>query len=119
VRPPVRRSSRVLIVMPVEISGQEINGKAFRREAHTRVVNAHGALLILAAIPQIKPLIRLVNKRSSTEVQCRVAYRKEIENGTVELGVEFETPQAMFWGITFPPEDWSRADRKIPGGPSR
>ncbi len=108
-----------MISMPVEFFGQDTNGKVFCQGAHTKVVSAHGALLILTAIAQIKPLILLVNKSTKTEVQCRVAYRKDTEGGTVELGVEFVSPQPRFWGIAFPPEDWSRADRKITGVPSK
>jgi hypothetical protein len=114
-----RRSSRVAIDMPVEVLGQAVNGKMFREETRTTTVNAHGALLTLASAKEIKPSILLINKRTSTEAQCRVVYLKEMEKGRIEVGVEFVDPQPRFWGIAFPPDDWNNADRKKPGSHSR
>lgn len=112
--PSKRRSSRVAIDMPVEVFGQTQNGKMFREETRTTTVNAHGALLILASAKAINSSVILINKKTSTEVQCRVVYLKEMEKGRVELSVEFVIPQPRFWGISFPPEDWNNAERKRP-----
>jgi len=114
-----RRSSRVAIDMPVEVFGQGVNGKVFREETRTTTVNAHGALLILGSAIQIKPSVLLINKNTRIEVQCRVVSLKETERGKAELCVEFVIPQPRFWGISFPPEDWNNADRKMPGSHSR
>ena len=117
--PVARRSPRVAIDMPVEIVGQSVNGKAFRQETRTTVVNAHGAHLVLTTTTEIEVSIILKNKKTGAEVQCRVVYQKRMEGGKAELGVEFVDPQPRFWGIAFPPEDWSRAERKIPVAPSK
>jgi len=114
-----RRSSRVAIDMPVEVFGQQSNGKVFREETRTTIVNAHGALLNLASAVEIKPSVLLINKITKLEVQCRVISQKEAEKGKSELSVEFIDPQPRFWGIAFPPEDWNNADRKKPGSHSR
>ena len=114
-----RRSSRVAIDMPVEVFGQQANGKVFREETRTTVVNAHGALLNLASAVEIKPSVLLINKITQLEVQCRVISQKDTEKGNTELSVEFIDPQPRFWGIAFPPEDWNNADRKKPGSHSR
>lgn len=114
-----RRSSRVSIDMPVEVFGQQANGKVFREETRTTVVNAHGALLTLASTVEIKPSVLLINKITNSEVQCRIISQKEVEKGKFELGVEFIDPQPRFWGIAFPPEDWNNADRKKPVSHSR
>jgi hypothetical protein len=34
-----------------------------------------------------------------------------------EVGLEFSEPVPRFWRITFPPEDWNPADRKLPTAP--
>jgi hypothetical protein len=114
-----RRSSRVAIDMPVEIFGRVANGKMFREETRTTTVNAHGALLILTTAKEISPSVILINKKTSTEAQCRVIYVKETEKGRVELGLEFVDPQPRFWGIQFPPEDWNNADRKRPASTTK
>jgi hypothetical protein len=100
--------------MPVEVVGQSVNGKAFRQETRTTVVNAHGAQLMLATTIEIQPSILLINKKTGAKAQCRVVYQKRVESEKSELGIEFLEPQHRFWGIAFPPEDWSRAERKIP-----
>jgi hypothetical protein len=100
--------------MPVEIAGKSLNGTAFRQETRTTAVNAHGAHLIVAITTNIEPSLQLINKRTGAKAECRLVYQKRIEGGKSELGVEFVTPQPRFWGIAFPPEDWSRAERKIP-----
>jgi hypothetical protein len=105
--------------MPVEVFGQQANGKVFREETRTTVVNAHGALLTLASTVEIKPSVLLINKITNSEVQCRIISQKEVEKGKFELGVEFIDPQPRFWGIAFPPEDWNNADRKKPVSHSR
>jgi hypothetical protein len=114
-----RRSSRVAIDMPVEIFGQGANGKVFRAETRTMAVNAHGARLILSSATELKSSVLLINKKTSTEVQCRIVYQKETEKGTAEVGIEFIDPQPRFWGIAFPPEDWNNADRKKPVSPPK
>jgi hypothetical protein len=117
--PAARRSSRVTIDMPVEIVGQSMNGKPFCQETRTTVVNAHGAQLVLAMTVEIQPSILLRNKKTGAEAQCRVVYQKRVESEKSELGIEFVEPQRRFWGIAFPPEDWSRAERKIPAAHSK
>ena len=117
--PVARRSLRVTIDMPVEVVGQSVNGKAFRQETRTTAVNAHGAQLILATTVEMQPSILLRNTKTGAEVQCRVVYQKRIESEKAELGVEFVEPQPRFWGIAFPPGDWSRAERKMPPGHSK
>ncbi len=112
-----RRSSRVTIDIPVEVYGQGSDGKVFHEETRTRVVNAHGALLLLKTEVGLKQVVLLVNKKSHKEIQCRVAYRKEIRKERAEVGMEFLDPSPGFWGIGFPPEDWNRAERKRPVSP--
>ena len=114
-----RRSSRVAIAMPVEVFGQQANGKVFREETRTTVVNAHGALLVLSSAVEIKASVLLINKKTNLEAQCRVISYVKTEKSKAELGVEFVNPQPRFWGIAFPPEDWNNADRKIPGSNSK
>jgi hypothetical protein len=47
------------------------------------------------------------------------AFRQRVESEKAELGIEFLEPQPRFWGIAFPPEDWSRAERKMPAAHSK
>src|ERR1700730_6729675 len=71
-----RRSSRVVIDIPVSVFGQDLNGRVFREDAVTTSVSAQGALLTLSSeVGSEKPLL-LINRKSGNETQCRVAYKK-------------------------------------------
>jgi hypothetical protein len=99
-----RRSSRVTIDVPVEITGRTANGVAFREETRTIVVNAHGALLNLASL-NITSTIVIKNKQTDGEVECRVINQKERQQGRADLAIEFIGVHPTFWAITFPPDD--------------
>jgi hypothetical protein len=109
-----RRSLRVVIDVPVTVFGQSLDGKIFGEKTKTVTVSAHGGLVVLKTdIDPQKPTL-LVNTKTGVEMQCRIAYRKEIEEDLFEIGLEFERPLPRFWGVNFPPEDWNPADRKKP-----
>jgi hypothetical protein len=114
-----RRSQRVVIDFPVSVFGQGVDGKIFAETTVTLTVNAHGALIVLKKdVDPEKPAL-LGNPKTQMEVQCRVVYRKEIEKGRYEIGLEFAQPFPRFWGINFPPEDWNPAERKKAVSPQK
>jgi PilZ domain len=109
-----RRSLRVVIDIPVTVFGQNLDHKIFAEHANTVTVSAHGASVILNTdIDPQRPAL-LQNTKTGAEAQCRVAHRKELGKGRLEIGFEFERPLPRFWAINFPPEDWNPADRKKP-----
>lgn len=110
-----RRSSRVMIDIPVQVTGKTVSGSAFSEDTKTSVVNAHGALLILATTLDVNSTISVKNQKTNAKVGCRVIYQKEIQQGRAEMGIEFITANPTFWAITFPPTDWAaRTDTKGP-----
>ena len=113
-----RRSSRVMIEVPVEVIGQTGNGLVFREETRTIAVNAHGALLNSAMSLDITSTIVVKNKKTNDEVQCRVIFRRETQQGRADMGIEFIAAHPTFWAITFPPDDWIQTERKRTTYPS-
>jgi len=108
-----------VIDIAVEVFGHNLERKIFQEKTSTLTVSAHGASVVLNTnIDAQKPAL-LINCKTGATVQCRIAHRKELEKGRLEIGFEFENALPKFWAINFPPEDWNPADRKRPNLPSR
>jgi len=99
-----RRSRRVLLSVPVTVSCEDPPG-VFTEKTQTLVVNAHGALITLAAkVTQGQTL--LISDSSAASRSCHVVYVGPTVDGRTQFGVEFNEPAPNFWHITFPPDDW-------------
>lgn len=104
--PGRRRSMRVLLSVPIEASGRLSDGQEFKEEARTLVVNAHGALIALAAPVVAGQPLSIFNKATSKSLDCRVVYLGSAQGGKTQMGIEFVRPSPGFWQIDFPPDDW-------------
>jgi hypothetical protein len=102
-----RRSQRLALTVPVNISGKHPNGQNFTADASTLVVNAHGALIVLHEAVQMKQALNLRNVRTGEQLPCEVCAVNVNRTGAREVAVEFLQPSPRFWHVTFPPEDWS------------
>ena len=104
----LRRSSRVVISVPVKISGVDNRGQLFSEEARTVVVNRHGAMILSSH--ELKPGTEVElsafqdGSRSRARV-VRIAGRNR-QMGAWEVATELSLP-GNFWRINFPPEDWT------------
>jgi hypothetical protein len=79
---------------------------SFVEDTQTLVVNAHGALLLLAAQVKVGHKLLLTNRATKEEQLCRVASLGPAAGEKTQIGVEFLKPTSDFWQISFPPEDW-------------
>jgi hypothetical protein len=104
--PGRRRSMRVLLSVPIHVSGKTYENKDFREETRTLVVNAHGALISLAARVAAGQAITVENKATNQILECRVVYLGSTQAGKSQMGIEFSKPSTRFWQIDFPPDDW-------------
>jgi len=105
-----RRSLRVLLTVSVILSGKTADGKNFEEETKTLVVNAHGALVLLASAVAQGQVLILTHNGTKEKLSCRVAYVGPTQGGKTQVGVEFMEAAPGFWQVNFPPEDW-----KAPG----
>ena len=120
-RPPIqlgnersrRRSCRVLVQVPVQVTADADVQGSFEEDTQTLVVNAHGALILLANPVRTGQTLRLKNKASKDEELCKVVYLGPAQNSRIQVGVEFTSPSPHFWHIAFPPEDWSASSPAI------
>lgn len=97
---------RVLLSVPIHVTGKNTDNKDFMEETRTLVVNAHGALISLAARVAANQSILVENKATNQSLKCRVVYLGTTQGGKTQMGIEFSEPSARFWQIDFPPEDW-------------
>src|SRR5215813_14918074 len=97
-----RRSSRVLVNMPLAVSGQKSDGSHVSGAAETILVNRHGA-----RIRSNVPLEQKMEVRVAilAPYKWRVGQVVWADSGENEYGIELSRPE-NFWGIYFPPEDW-------------
>ena len=104
--PGRRRSMRVLLSVPILVSGKTANNEDFNEETRTLVVNAHGALVALGAQVVAQQTVTLSNKATQQSTDCRVVHLGTAQGGKTQVGLEFVKPSGKFWQIDFPPDDW-------------
>lgn len=97
---------RVLLSVPIHVSGKTAENKDFTEETRTLVVNAHGALISLAAPVAAGQSITVENRAMNRTLECRVVYLGTAQGGKNQMGIEFIKPSTRFWQIDFPPDDW-------------
>lgn len=102
-----RRSQRVLMQVAVRIHGLDAQGEKFEEETETLAINAHGALVLLAARVTSGSKVELQHRITKEEQECHVAFLGPVRSGKAEIGLEFSSPRPTFWRVAFPPEDWT------------
>jgi hypothetical protein len=103
-----RRSQRVMLSLPVTVSGKEPQGP-FSENTQTTIVNAYGALVGLKAKLAKGQIVLLQSATSPDEQECQIIWVGPAAGGKIQYGLEFTKPALKFWGVTFPPPDWSPA----------
>lgn len=107
-----RRSSRMFTRIPVRASGKDVEGRKFRENSQTIVINAHGGLLYLHESLGIGSDLILTNPITEEEQDCRVVYVGDTSEKGTRIGVEFLAPCPHFWGVDFAPPDWPSHSHK-------
>jgi hypothetical protein len=112
----LRRSDRVLLRIPLEVSGTNLEGNTFTERTHTQDVNRNGASIVLRN--SFLPGGQMTVKNLQTSQSCRFrACRasQDLPGGLREWGVECLDPAPNFWGITFAvsPEDASLEEENV------
>ncbi len=102
-----RRSQRVLMTIPVRVSGKTGAGSPFEEETHTRAISAHGALILVSTPVHRGQRLTLSNVPAKAALECVVAHIDRNQRDHPQVGVEFLLPNPMFWHVAFPPKDWT------------
>jgi hypothetical protein len=102
-----RRSQRVLMTIPVRVSGQNALGSPFEEETQTLAISAHGALILVSTQTFRGQRLTLSNAQTKGALECVVAHIAKYQGAQPQVGVEFMLPNPIFWHVAFPPKDWT------------
>lgn len=102
-----RRSHRVMLRLSITVTGVSARGP-FSEETHTLVINAHGALISVAAGLSLNQVLEIRSAGNAQSRPCRVVFVGPVIEGRTQSGIEFTEPAPRFWPVAFPPDDWSR-----------
>jgi c-di-GMP-binding flagellar brake protein YcgR len=102
-----RRSQRVLMTIPVRISGQNVLGSPFEEATQTVAISAHGALILVSTQVYRGQRLTLSNVQTKAALECVVAHIEKYQSSQPQVGVEFVLPNPIFWHVAFPPKDWT------------
>ena len=106
-RRKVRRSSRITIGIPVEVSGIDGSGTEVQEKTTTKLLSRFGACILLRHRFSGGSEIGISIPHLGRQQKCRVVWvaMEPGENGAYETGIELQTAED-FWGVQFPPDDW-------------
>lgn len=100
-----RRSQRVIIRVPVTLLVKE-GSQTLRISARTVEVNIHGALVTAPRSFDADSELEMENGRTNETIGCRVTRAPRESSEGFLIPLEFTTPSANYWQITFPPANW-------------
>jgi hypothetical protein len=100
---PHRRTSRVLLKVPIKVKGTGSDGQPFEEETVTVMVDGHGAQIVLKHTPSPGNRLIITNLRSHKNCPFQVMRRvSKSLSEEAEWAVECLHPGPGFWGIHFP-----------------
>jgi PilZ domain len=100
-----RKTQRVLMRVPIRVSGHNMLASQFDEQTHTLAVNAHEASILPSTSVKNGQWLKLVNVTTGDKVECIVAYVGRRQADRVEVGVSFILANPRFWHVVFPPHD--------------
>ena len=109
-----RRSERVLLRIPIRVTGNDTHGNAFDETTYTLVVNRSGALIAVAHLLQLGAVIKITNLNAQISCSFVVVMRAAGSlSGTPEWGVKCLAPELEIWGVHFPDRSQEPAEADL------
>ena len=93
-----RRGRRMNSRVPVRLEWED-SGKRIAVEAHTRVVNPYGCMVVMQQELQLEHRLALINLATDTSNAAVVVWRGVPRPDGWEYGVELVAPEMDFWGL--------------------
>jgi hypothetical protein len=94
-----RRGRRMNSRVPVRLEWDGEGGKRTSAEAHTRIVNPYGCMVVLAESLQLEQRVALTNLATNTSNAALIVWKGNPQTGSWEYGLELVAPDMDFWGL--------------------
>jgi hypothetical protein len=98
-----RRSDRLSIAIPVEITGRKVTGDIFQENTRTVVVSRHGAAVLIHHRLSPDEQLSIRCPATGKEAQARVVGLVSSEDNDYVYGLAWMDPSVNLWNIYFPP----------------
>ena len=99
-----RRSDRIAIALPIQVSGIDSTGQSFQEYTKTSEVGLYGAKFESKRVLQANQNVQIVNLRQGTDGTFRVVGQvPNSDPGGFFWGAECVGLSPTFWGFYFPP----------------
>ena len=94
-----RRGHRMNSRVPVRLEWDEASGKRSSAEAHTRIVNPYGCMVVLPHALGLEQRVALTNLATKSSNAAIIVWRGQSRPDGWEYGVELVAPEMDFWGL--------------------
>ena len=94
-----RRGRRMNSRVPVRLEWDDESGKRITVEAHTRIVNPYGCMVVLQQSLNIEHRLALTNLAIHSSNAAIIVWKGTSRPDGWEYGVELVAPEMDFWGL--------------------
>jgi hypothetical protein len=94
-----RRGRRMNSRVPVRLEWYDESGKRNSIEAHTRIINPYGCMIVLEQPLELEQRLALTNLVSNTSNAAVIVWKGNERPDGREYGVELVAPEMDFWGL--------------------
>jgi hypothetical protein len=97
-----RRTVRVMLSVPMRVSGHTQIGERFSIRALSHSVSLHGASIELELEVVLGEILQLENEITKERVEGKVVSIRRTRDGKKYVSIEFISEDANFWHMAFP-----------------
>lgn len=95
-----RRGRRMNSRVPVRLEWDEVvSGKRSSAEAHTRIINPYGCMVVLPHALGLEQHVALTNLATHSSNAAIIVWKGQSRPDGWEYGVELVAPEMDFWGL--------------------
>jgi hypothetical protein len=97
-----RRTVRVMLTVPLRVSGKTEIGEKFSVKALSHSVSLHGASIELEQGVVLGETLQIENEITKEKVEGKVVSIRRARDGKRYVAIEFTESDANFWHMAFP-----------------